>query len=636
MTRIFPGKRRLLLVFGAPRSGLSALSRCLELMGFATVSPDVRNTIEDILERLCRDLGYAPHISATLSPDRLTASATALEAVERLRDLLESHVSAPQPESDGPGGLFLAHPLLCRTLPLWDRVLDGLGIEPSHVHLLRHPAETALALGEKQGIRFLDALLLWLTHVRDAHLHLDARPHVPVTFDALLADPAAALSPIIAALPGGREARPPDLEQVLLQHVQPGLKHHHASSPLSLDDRRRLSACERFYNALLHPGRPCLPAPPSTDDLAGLLLEALGTRDLGLSILEIDIAAPASKDRYERLELHLRQALAEIPTRLEDWPEAIRRWQDIAAQLGPRTPAHVYERLDHAYRSQKSYPKGSSLEETVTGDGNKYELLSSIHQALEPALYLEIGVQKGVSLRLARGKAIGVDPMLQLEVPLPPTTQVFSMTSDEFFQGPAAQCLDPPPDLVFIDGMHLFEYALRDFMNVERHCAPWTLVVIDDIFPGHPAQAARRRRTRAWTGDVWKLHSALETHRPDLFLLPLDASPTGLLLIAGLDPQNRVLQDTYDTIVRRYPKEQLPPPAVIQRESALSSRSEAAKRLLDLLDCSRRNRLDHQEVARLLRNCLKIPLPVIPACFSRESRPAPLWIPAKDCGNDGV
>ena len=31
----------------------------------------------------------------------------------------------------------------------------------------------------------------------------------------------------------------------------------------------------------------------------------------------------------------------------------------------------------------------------------------------------------------------------------------------------------PTLDLVFIDGMHLFEYALRDFMNVERYCA-WT------------------------------------------------------------------------------------------------------------------------------------------------------------------
>src|SRR5256885_12302956 len=34
-----------------------------------------------------------------------------------------------------------------------------------------------------------------------------------------------------------------------------------------------------------------------------------------------------------------------------------------------------------------------------------------------------------------------------------------------------------PVDLAFIDGMHLFEFALRDFVNLERYCAPGSTIL---------------------------------------------------------------------------------------------------------------------------------------------------------------
>ena len=131
--------------------------------------------------------------------------------------------------------------------------------------------------------------------------------------------------------------------------------------------------------------------------------------------------------------------------------------------------------------------------------------------------------------------------------------------------------LQPPPDLVFIDGMHLFELALRDLINVEHLAAPSTLVAIDDIDPCHPAQAERHRRTDAWTGDLWKLHQILRTCRPKLTLLALNAHTTGLLLIAGLDPQDRVLEASDAAAVRRHLHSGPPPPAVLTRQGAIPS-----------------------------------------------------------------
>jgi hypothetical protein len=139
------------------------------------------------------------------------------------------------------------------------------------------------------------------------------------------------------------------------------------------------------------------------------------------------------------------------------------------------------------------------------------------------------------------------------------------------------------PELAFIDGMHRFEYALRDFMHVERLATPTTLVVIDDIFPSHPAQAERHRRTRVWTGDIWKLASCLAELRPDLVLIPLDTEPTGLLLVAGLNRDNRVLWNQYNPIVRRFSAEQAPSASVLQRTGVLAPDDPRVARVLATL-----------------------------------------------------
>lgn len=236
--------------------------------------------------------------------------------------------------------------------------------------------------------------------------------------------------------------------------------------------------------------------------------------------------------------------LAESAQRQGWFDEAIRHWQALASILQEKTPQAYYDRLDEAYQNQKSFPLGSPDEELLRGDGDKHEVLKQLHQILKPSLYLEIGVQTGKSLRLSNCEAIGIDPMPRPNIKLRKNHTLLRMTSDEFFDNHATQYLASPPDLVFIDGMHLFEYALRDFINVERYAGPNTVVVIDDIFPGHAAQAERVRRTRAWTGDVWKLAAVLEQHRPDLTIKKLDVYPTGLMIIKGFS----ILRKESDTI----------------------------------------------------------------------------------------
>lgn len=208
--------------------------------------------------------------------------------------------------------------------------------------------------------------------------------------------------------------------------------------------------------------------------------------------------------------------------------------------------------------------------ERIFGIQNKNEVLEHLHKQLKPQFYLEIGVQSGRSLQLAQCPSLGIDPAPQISVELSEHARVLRMTSDEFFEKYAEQELNTPPNLIFIDGMHLFEYALRDFINVERIAAPNAIVIIDDVLPCHPDQAKRARETQNWTGDVWKVYETLKNYRPDLHLQLLNVAPTGFLLVAGLDSKNSLLSERYDEILAQWPENAGPPFSILTREAAKS------------------------------------------------------------------
>lgn len=273
---------------------------------------------------------------------------------------------------------------------------------------------------------------------------------------------------------------------------------------------------------------------------------------------------------------------------LEVWQDERGPWNDLVGVFQRRgLPAAAAPRpLPETYDLATS-PEGAPEEEVTQGDAPYLDVLAKLHEAASPALYLEIGIRHGQSLSRAQGAAIGVDPNPELTVELPPSTRIVTATSDEFFEDLAATTLPGAPDLAMIDGLHLFENALRDFMNVERRAAPGGLVIIDDIFPSHVAQAARTRRTRVWTGDVWKIIGVLRRWRPDLTLMLLDTAPTGLLLVGGLKPDNRTLWEHYNPIVRAALQEGDPPLSILRREGAVAPTSAIFVEFLDALAATR-------------------------------------------------
>src|SRR5262245_55953280 len=224
---------------------------------------------------------------------------------------------------------------------------------------------------------------------------------------------------------------------------------------------------------------------------------------------------------------------------------------------------------------------------SMTPATQRHQILAAIHERLKPRNYLEVGTRDGASLALSRARSIAIDPAFAIKHEIHCDVALCRQTSDEFFARPEPleHFHGGRIDLAFIDGMHLFEFALRDFMNVERHAAPASVIVFDDVLPRDVPEAARDRVTKFWAGDVYKLLDVLHRLRPDLICLPLDSAPTGLLLVLGADPSSRVLPEAYHRIVADLvqPDPQDVPVEVLRRTGTVSPQGLLDSPVLPLL-----------------------------------------------------
>jgi predicted O-methyltransferase YrrM len=255
----------------------------------------------------------------------------------------------------------------------------------------------------------------------------------------------------------------------------------------------------------------------------------MGIRSTVGSLLEWAIGRERT-NTIRRMERNARNALAK---RLAmEQPEAPA--SKPKSKRGPPKPKSIW---------QPSDPFVSHPEPKMT----RHELLQGLHEKIRPRTYLEIGTETGRSMGLSRCRSIGVDPSFKIDNPIHCDVQLIKATSDDFFarDQPLAHFEGVPVDLAFIDGMHLSDFALRDFISIEPFMADTGVVVLDDVLPRNGLEAARDRKTGPWTGDVYKVVEILRRRRPDLVVALVNTAPTGTAVVIGIDQASTILKDAY-------------------------------------------------------------------------------------------
>lgn len=218
-------------VLGMHRSGTSAVTRALNLLGAALPGEMMSNThhnasghwepleVVEIHDRLLAGHGYVwddPFIPSTICD----ASTPATQAASHdITAFVRNHV-LPHPVA------LVKDPRICHTLPLWQAPLAQAGYTTVAVLMLRNPLEVAASLQARDQMPTQVGLQLWLRYTLAAEYHTRHLPRVQLRYSDLLNDWQAALSPVTALLNLPLPAVDAALGQQLTAFLVKGERHH--------------------------------------------------------------------------------------------------------------------------------------------------------------------------------------------------------------------------------------------------------------------------------------------------------------------------------------------------------------------------------------------------------------------------
>ena len=186
-------KRRAILVLGMHRSGTSAATRVVNLLGARLgdqLMPPAENNNETgfwehegvvrIDNALLTALGREWHDLRPLPEGWVQGDAAKAARAALVETLGE--------QFHGEALWAVKDPRMCLLLPLWLDVLRELDVEPCILLVVRHPAEVAQSLQTRDGLPLPQSLWLWLRYTVAAEYATRGLPRAVVSYPSLLED----------------------------------------------------------------------------------------------------------------------------------------------------------------------------------------------------------------------------------------------------------------------------------------------------------------------------------------------------------------------------------------------------------------------------------------------------------------
>ncbi|MFZ2208446.1 MAG: hypothetical protein WAV22_07245 [Porticoccaceae bacterium] len=249
-------KDKLIVVLGMHRSGTSAVTKSLELMGVglgANLHPagfdnpkgfwedrDCIQINEDLLRHFCS------------AYDRLNLAWDEIREDTRVSELIRAAVEIVSRKLGENNRIWgFKDPRTCRLLKFWHQVFIAVKCEVGLVIAVRNPASVAASLAARNGIPAKKAYYLWLQHVLPSLGFMKDARRVVVDYDELLSNPYSQMVRVSTGL--GLPL--PDREDAMIaefanEFLENGLRHTCFTEDDLAFDRRAPAVVAVTYNLL--------------------------------------------------------------------------------------------------------------------------------------------------------------------------------------------------------------------------------------------------------------------------------------------------------------------------------------------------------------------------------------------------
>ena len=230
--------KRAVLILGMHRSGTSALSRVLNLMGV-----DLGDTL--LQPQFDNVTGYWEHVEIYQSnetllrkidsswddvrpfPETTWEQDASREYQKTIHGIIKTHFS-----SSTVWGV--KDPRICRFIPLWIPVLNTIQVSPALIYIIRNPAEVAESLKRRNGFSHAKSYHLWMRYFLDFEKSTRGMNRIIITYDGLLANPRETIDRIMNKTGLALEMTS-DMELSIREYLKTDYRHHDVSSRTTED-----------------------------------------------------------------------------------------------------------------------------------------------------------------------------------------------------------------------------------------------------------------------------------------------------------------------------------------------------------------------------------------------------------------